>query len=289
MNKHHRLLRVKDRLKKAIYNRPERQLFSMDVAGSEPSVVFLHGLGGTHRYWLSVMDDVRSNVHLLFVDLLGFGDSPRPYCRYTLDLHVSKLRNVLNGRKNLTLVGHSLGSAIALAYAAKYPEDVNKLVLISLPYFGDKHAAYRWLRHSPSGWLLTNMLTMALTCLVSRALAKRILPLFVKGYPRVVLEDLVKHNIFSSTSSLWDALYREDLAIRASLPSKMPVVCIHAEDDSAAPVKGVKKLVRQFPNWRLYLLNKSGHQPWLHAPQTCMDIILGVPLLQHSDLVSEFE
>jgi len=262
----------------------------VEVSGKEPAIVFLHGLGGTHRYWQSVMDDVTCQSHLIFMDLLGFGDSPRPYRRYTIDLHVAELKKALGDRKNLTLVGHSLGSALAMAFAARYPELVNRLVLISFPYFGSKHKAYRWLRRTPSGWLLTNMLVTALVCLVTRALAKRILPLFLRDYPVEVVEDLVKHNIMSSVSSLWDVLYRYDLAREAEkITTALPVIFIHAEDDITAPVIEIKKLVKRYAGWKLYLINGTGHQPWLKATKTCLDIILGVPIMTHNDFFSEFE
>lgn len=142
------------------------RLHVVEHPGPEPTIVLLHGLGGTHRYWLSVMDQVDFGCNLIMVDLLGFGDSPKPYRRYTVDLHLEALNQALCDCKNLTLVGHSLGAVLALAYTARHPEPVNSLLLISCPYFGDKNTAYRWLRHKPSGWLLTNMMTTALTCLV---------------------------------------------------------------------------------------------------------------------------
>lgn len=264
--------------KRIVKERHLRELYVVERSGVEPTIVFLHGLGGTHRYWLSVMDQVSLDSHLLLVDLLGFGDSPKPYRRYTVDLHIEALRRTLGERKNLTLVGHSLGAALALAYAARYPDTVNRLVLISLPYFGDKATAYRWLRHKPSGWLLTNMLATALTCLVTRHVARWILPKVLTDYPTEVIDDLVKHNVMSSTTSLWEVLYRYDLNDDArKLPSCLPVICIHAEDDISAPVSGVKGLVREHPSWRLFLLDGTGHQPWLRAPKTCADIIVAGP------------
>ncbi|UZE94503.1 alpha/beta fold hydrolase [Alkalimarinus alittae] len=264
-------------------------LHVVERPGSGPTIVLLHGLGGTHRYWLSVMDQVNFDSHLIMVDLLGFGDSPKPYCRYTVDLHLEALKEALGDRKNLTLVGHSLGAALALAYSARYPETVNRLILISCPYFGDKHTAYRWLRHKPSGWLLTNMMTTALTCLITRGITRQILLYILKDYPAEVVDDLVKHNVMSSTTSLWEVLYRYDLNDDAKkLPKTLPVICIHAEDDISAPVEGIKRLVRLHSNWRLILLDGTGHQPWLRAPKSCADIILGVPLMTHTNFITEF-
>jgi pimeloyl-ACP methyl ester carboxylesterase len=76
---------------------------------------------------------------LLFVDLLGFGHSPKPWTRYTMERHVAELRDVLAPQPRFTLVGHSFGAALAVAYAARYPEQVEGLVLFSLPYWVGRH------------------------------------------------------------------------------------------------------------------------------------------------------
>lgn len=93
----------------------------------------------------------------------------------------------------------------------------------------------------------------------------------------------------SSTTSLWEVLYQYDLNDDAkNLPKTLPVTCIHSEDDISAPVEGVKRLVLEHSNWRLILLDGTGHQPWLRAPETCADIILGMPLMFHNDFITEF-
>jgi pimeloyl-ACP methyl ester carboxylesterase len=83
-------------------------------------------------------------------------------------------------------------------------------------------------------------------------------------------------------------LYQYDLDEDAErLPNTLPVVCIHAEDDTSAPVNGVKRLASKYSNWRLFLLNGTGHQPWLRAPKACVAIILGTSLMTPSDFVAE--
>ena len=60
--------------------------------GSGAPIVFLHGIGGTHRYWLTGAEPpVFPRHETLLVDLLGFGDSPQPWCRYTVDRHLDAL------------------------------------------------------------------------------------------------------------------------------------------------------------------------------------------------------
>ena len=91
----------------------------------------------------------------------------------------------------VTLVGHSLGARLAVAYAARYPRDVARLVLVSLPYFGDEEQAKQFIRsrHS-SGWLWTHMIPFALSCLLGRRLLGWASPLLAGVVPRAVAEDL---------------------------------------------------------------------------------------------------
>lgn len=245
--------------------------------GQEPAFVFLHGLGGTHRYWTAVPALGNMRRRVLLPDLLGFGDSPKPWCKYTIDRHLAALHELLKSEPPFYLIGHSFGAALALAYAARWPHSVCGLALLSLPYFGGEDAAYRWFRRMPGGWILTSIYASALACIVTRRLAIKILPRFIKGYPREILDDLVKHNMFSFTTSLWEVLYRHDLVREAAaVPGRIPVTCIHGDADSAAPLDGVRSLCDSKPSWRLHVLRGVDHHPWLRCSRQCADVIGGL-------------
>ena len=91
--------------------------------------MFLPGHGATTRYFAVRVSPLALHHHLMLVDLLGFGRSPKPWTRYTVDRHVSELHRVLAPRGPLTLVGHSLGARLAVTYAARYPDQVRRLIL----------------------------------------------------------------------------------------------------------------------------------------------------------------
>lgn len=243
----------------------------------ELCIVFLHGLGGTHRYWQSGAASLQSSsikVRCVLVDLLGFGDSPKPWCQYTLERHIQALELVLSQFSRMVIVGHSLGAALALAYAARHPESVRRLILISLPYFSDQNTAYRWLRRRPSGWMYTNMITTALACIFTRRIVGKLLPFVISSVPKEVARDLVKHTFLSSTSSLWNVLYRYDLDKEANaVAQNLGVICIHAKDDASAPLFGVSQLVERHETWELVVLEQGGHHLWFSQTQSCWRII----------------
>lgn len=242
-----------------------------DGEGSEV-LILLHGLGGTHRYWTcgSVPFSI-SNHRRVLLDLLGFGASPRPWMRYTLDRHLAALDVTLARESRVTLVGHSLGAALALAYAARWPERVVRLVLISPPCFQGVGGAAAWFAQQPGGWIYTNLWATALACFITRRIAGRLLPRLLADMPREVAEDLVAHNMASSATSLWEVLYRHDLLGDAALlPPDIPVLVIHGARDSTAPPDGTRLLAAGRGAWHLEMLEGQGHHPWLRAPKQCL-------------------
>jgi len=120
-----------------------------------PVLLFLHGITGSRRYFDRKVRPLERDYRLVIPDLLGFGLSPKPYVEYTLDLFRDSVRAFLEERglaeAPLTIVGHSLGGLIALQYAARYPEHVRRMILVSLPRYSDPVSAHAlfW-RGSPS-------------------------------------------------------------------------------------------------------------------------------------------
>jgi pimeloyl-ACP methyl ester carboxylesterase len=252
-------------------------LYRTDSTATERhQIVFLHGLGGTHRYWEAGLEEIEDLGRMTRVDLLGFGDSPMPWISYTVPRHVAAIRRALIHDGPFILVGHSLGAALALEYAALYPDQICGLVLIGLPNFGGEEAALNWMRRSPSrgGWLLSHHFTAAITCMITRRVMGWLLPYLIRDLPRPVVEDLVKHTWLSSTSSLWRVVY-SDKPERAAglLADGIPVDLIHGTADETAPVAGARSLAAAHPNWRLHLLDGIGHHPWHHAGDACREVI----------------
>jgi pimeloyl-ACP methyl ester carboxylesterase len=95
---------------------------------------------------------VGPNFQTVTVDLVGFGKSPKPlWYSYTPEEHIKAVHHTLKRlkvQKPYILVGHSLGSLLALHYANKYPNEVERLVLLSPPvYFTSaeaKKALLKW-------------------------------------------------------------------------------------------------------------------------------------------------
>jgi len=244
----------------------------------EDHLVFLAGLGGTTNYWSSGVKPLQKTHKVTLVDLLGFGESPKPWTRYSTEQHVSALHGVLSDLGPITLVGHSLGALITVAYAARYPSQVQRIVLMSLPFFGSKDKAYAYFRVGSvrGGFLFTNIFLTMLTCIFTRRVFGRILPYIIRDLPTDVVRDLVKHTWRSSTSSLWEVVYRNDVSKNfRSLPKEMDVVFIHGDEDVTAPIKAVETIVSIRKDWKLSALNGVDHHPFYRDRETCLKLING--------------
>ena len=135
--------------------------------GTGTPVVLLHGLGNNHNSWQFVLDDLDyTSCRVIVMDLLGFGDAPKPDVDYTLRDHSSALAATLRnlGIAKAVVAGHSMGCNIALDLAANEPDLVERLVLFGAPL-------YR--REPRTGkirtWLRAEGLYFALFELVSRS------------------------------------------------------------------------------------------------------------------------
>ena len=240
-----------------------------------PALVFIPGLSGTTRYWEGRLGALEKNYRVLLVDPLGFGDSPKPWSRYTVDTHVDALYKTLKNEKRFVLIGHSMGTLLSIAYAARHPEQVERLVLLSIPFFGGAKEARRFFSRQPIpyGWVFSNMLLAAIICIITRRVFGRLVPYFRHDLPREVAADIVKHSWRSFTSSFWEVICNYDAKRDVDALGDLPVLCIHGVRDDTAPLAGAMALANGRQNWQSLILSGADHHPWLRAAQLCQDAV----------------
>jgi 2-succinyl-6-hydroxy-2,4-cyclohexadiene-1-carboxylate synthase len=112
----------------------------LHVAMAGPSdgrvLVLLHGFTGSHVAWAPFTASLAHHgVRCLAPDLLGHGasDAPAEPARYAMDAAVDDVAAVLDtlGLRATALLGYSMGGYLALAFALRYPERVDALILES--------------------------------------------------------------------------------------------------------------------------------------------------------------
>lgn len=107
--------------------------------GTGKPLILLHGMFADGSQWNEIAKLLRDDFRVITVDLLGHGKSPRPKgATYSNKEHVAALRTTLeslNATDSATVVGYSMGGAVALAYSSTYPQSVKQLYLISTPFY----------------------------------------------------------------------------------------------------------------------------------------------------------
>lgn len=115
------------------------KLFVRQDVGKGNPLVLLHGMFADGSQWETIAKILSKDYRVIVVDLLGHGRSPRPKnAKYTDKEHVEALRDTLESLgaiNNSTIVGYSMGGAVALAYSSAYSESVEQLYLISTPFY----------------------------------------------------------------------------------------------------------------------------------------------------------
>ena len=97
-------------------------------------IVLLHSMGMDAHGFDTFSESLSRNYHILAIDLLGHGDSDAPKEPVGVEEHTEVVHSVAleRGFKKNILVGHSIGGMISMIYAAKYPKEVEKVVLVDI-------------------------------------------------------------------------------------------------------------------------------------------------------------
>ena len=108
------------------------------IGGQGPVVVLLHGFGDTGDMWAPLAADLARDHTVVVPDLRGMGLSSHPAGGYDKRTQAADIRAVLSrlGLDHAVIVGHDIGTMVAYAYAARYPEKTDKLVVMDAPVPG---------------------------------------------------------------------------------------------------------------------------------------------------------
>ena len=102
-------------------------------SGEGPPLVILHGVFGSGDNWLTVSKQFMPHFEVFLVDQRNHGRSPHT-SEFSYDILVQDLLDFANdqGFQKFYLIGHSMGGKVAMKFAAKYPERLEKLVIVDI-------------------------------------------------------------------------------------------------------------------------------------------------------------
>ena len=224
------------------------QLF-VERRGAGAPLVLLAGLEGSTRYWPPEFEALSARHRLLFVDAFGFGRSPWPLQEPTLEDHLTWLRRTLVAEgaiQHVTIVAHSFGAILAAYYAARYPTEVERLVLLGTPMFRGQADARQRIKGMSSfaGVFSLNPVIAREACLTMgafRPVIRSVLPHLGPPGRSEVMEDAVLHNWPSIHGAIQNVLLRSP--IEPALDRvRAPIVFVHGDEDQVTPLSRVREV-----------------------------------------------
>ncbi|QVW26431.1 alpha/beta hydrolase [Pseudomonas hormoni] len=108
------------------------------VGGKGPAVVLLHGFGDTGDMWAPLAADLARDHTVVVPDLRGMGLSSIPENGYDKKTQAGDVRAVLASLRieHSVVIGHDIGTMVAFAYASRYPQQTDRLVVMDAPVPG---------------------------------------------------------------------------------------------------------------------------------------------------------
>jgi pimeloyl-ACP methyl ester carboxylesterase len=194
--------------------------------GSAGTLLLLHGVLTSHRYFSEPLGGKLGPCRLVLPDLLGFGASSRPDAGYTLSDHLACLRDLVEAEglsRPLFIGGHSMGALIATALAASLPAGrVAGLVYFNFPRFVSPEAVHGTLRNGSRRYRDATDKLGGPAAKAPGELTDQALPLFARSLPASLQEEAMRTSPIALARTvrhcLFDYRADPDLERMAGLP-----------------------------------------------------------------------
>ncbi len=230
--------------------------------GQGPVVVWLHGSGNGASGYSNFKGNypalVKAGFRCIVPDLIGFGYSDKPAdVEYPLSFFVECVKATLDqiGVKKYTLVGNSLGGAVALGLALAHPDHVERLVLMAPGGLNDL----------PDYLAMPGMAAMFALFGAGKPITEADMKaFFVKAFvvnPACV-DDALVHERYE-LMKLQNPQVMKTMKVPnmvADLPGiKCPTLGLWGLNENMMPESGILRLAKGLPNCRLVLVPNCGH------------------------------
>lgn len=228
-----------------------------DVSGSGRPLILMHGWGCTHQTVASVAAVAAQTNTVYSLDLPGFGYSDEPIEPWTPERYALMLRKFIEtlGIERPILAGHSYGGRVAIVYASRWADDVDRVILIDAAGVKPRHGL-KWY------WKVY-------TFKIGKWLANTFLP-------RAKADDLIERwrskrgsADYRSASPMMRATMSTSVNIdlRPLMPAiKAPTLLMWGENDTATPLSDARKMEKLIPDAGLVVFPGAGHYSFLDAP-----------------------
>jgi pimeloyl-ACP methyl ester carboxylesterase len=260
-----------------------------DWGGDGPTMVLVHGLGGSHLNWMAVAPTLATRYRVLAPDLPGFGLSP-PQGRAT---GVEANRDVLDrfiaevAGGTAIVAGNSMGGLISLLLTADHPERVSSLILVdaalprpasarpeprvllvmglySVPWAGEWYLRNRAQRLGPEGLVRE---TLRLCCVDPSRVPPEVVAAHVELARRRQQLDWAPAAFIDAARSITRLLLRPARVVAAIERIRVPTLLVHGDQDRLVSLAAATATLRRRPDWGLEVFDGVGHTPQLEVPE----------------------
>jgi 2-hydroxy-6-oxonona-2,4-dienedioate hydrolase len=230
-------------------------------AGKGSVVVLIHGLGADSRHWAANIDPLSQNFRVIALDQIGYGQSDKPLMRYTVENFSDYLHGFLQELKipKASLVGNSLGGWVALEFALRHPQMVERLVLVDaaglhpatalkMPEGGRPPITplnWRWyfeLMEANQAWATTDL------------------------GPNALERHMQNGDAYSVASSVAEMITGREFEDKKLGKVHVPTLIIWGRNDMLIPLAMGEQLHQGIPGSQMIVLDGTGHIPMVGKP-----------------------
>ena len=246
--------------------------------GQGEVVIFLHGAGGGASGYSNFKGNypefAKAGYRTIVPDLLGYGLSSKPDIeQYDSDFFVAGVKGLVDalGLKNITLLGNSLGGAVALGYALAYPDEVSRLILMAPGGVEDLDTYLAM----PG---IANMFKIYQSGKTGAEAMRAVMTMQLFD-PSLLTDEIINERApiaATQTQAARSVLKVPNLTDRLH-ELKCPVFGFWGVNDHFNPVGGATKLLDNCPQARMVLVNRCGH--WVQVEhrdmfnRSCIDFL----------------
>jgi proline iminopeptidase len=246
-----------------------------------PVLVFIHGWGGSSRYWQSTARSLTSQYDCLLYDLRGFGQSRIELgstARYQLEDYADDLSELLERLQvgPVTLMAHSMGTSISTFFLNRYTAQVDRVILACGGVF--KYDQRAFAAFARFGRIVVKLRPAWLGNLpgVDRLFMQRFLyqPL-PRAESRAFLQDFLVADQAAALGTMLASVSRQAAEV---LPQQyadlaQPTLLIAGEHDRIIPPQLGQKAAALNPRIEFVTIPQSGHFPMLENPRHYLETV----------------
>lgn len=245
------------------------------IVGHGPPVLFIHGLGSTHRIWGDAYDRLADSHRMGFVDLAGFGDSAEIAGPYDVASHLSRLRAFREEHLPegpLVVVGYSFGGLLSLAASGQWDDVVGSLAFAPPLFPTAQEARRHFTRLDPfHRWLASGHRSIGVAgkLICRRPAPKRLLSTLWPFQPAPVMQDVLELSTHGLVESFRALLTEQDQVSRWVQAREVPRRIVQGHRDRYCTDQQVRNAVAHLPI-EVHSTRGTHYFP-IHTPAVCVE------------------